>query len=149
MSWATTRTLIGTTLAAACPTANVHNRIRTDIDRTDAETDLAGTDGKIRSIEYVCRPGQVHGGASGYQRTTMRVQVVMTYGLDDANDADGTLANDARLAMEALADPAAFPQLAPEGILTTEPGAVPLKARTGHAVLRLVFGFELLDVEAT
>ncbi len=151
MSWATTRALVGTRLAAVCSSASVHNRIRTDLERENAEQDLVkeGGDGKIRCLEYTCTPGQVHGGASGYQRTTMKVQVVMTWFHDDGDDSYGELVDNARLAMEDLALPSVFPQLAPEGILTTDPGTIPLRLRTGHSALRLVFGFELIDVEAT
>lgn len=151
MSWASTRTKVGTVLAAAVANAAVHNRLRTDLDREDAEAALvkAGGDGKIRCFEYSCTPGELHYGASGYQTTTMRVEVVATWYHSDAGDSYGELVDAVRAAMEALGDPANFPQLGPEGILTTSPGTVPLKLRTGHSALRLVFGFGLLDVESS
>lgn len=149
MSWATTRALIKSTIEGAASTATVHNRIRTDIDRDDAVTALAGTDGKIRCVEFTCVPGEVLGGAYGYQRTSMRVRVVVTWHHDDANDSYGTMADGVRLIMEALASPLVFPQLSPEGILTLDAGDTPLKLRTGPSAYRLVFGFELIDVEAS
>lgn len=150
MSWSTTRARHATLYAATLPTATVHNRVRTDIDREDAENALKGTDGKIRCVEFTCAPGVRLPGASGYLNTTMRVQTVMTYWHGDSGDSYGALIDDARKLQEAIADPVGgFPQLTETGILTTDAGTVPLKLRTGHSALRLVFVHELYDVEAT
>lgn len=151
MSFASTRTKVGTVLAAATPNWRVHNRIRTDVDRADAESDLISSDlGYIACWEYDCTPSEIHGGATGYQRTAMRVRVRGTFKHDDANDSKNAFVDAMVLAMQALANPeVGFPQLDPKGILTTEEPRVPLKVRTDHSAYRCEFVFDLLDVETT
>lgn len=153
MTLATTRTRVGTVLGAVTGitggAGKVHNRIRDDLDTSDAETDLIGSAG-INCWEYEVVPRSEHQGASGYNRQVADVRIRATYKADDANASFNAFCDLIDLVTAALIDPTSgFPQMTEAGVQVLERPSVPRKLRTGHSAYRAELGFSLWDLTTT
>lgn len=153
MSLSTTRTRLTTVIGAITGitggAGKVHNRIRDDLDRADAESDLMGSAG-INCWECEVVPEAFHGGASAQYRTGAKVRIRAHYKADDANASFNAFCDLIEAVALALMDPTSgFPQIAEGGVRVSERPSVPVKLRTAHSAFRAVLEADLWDVVNT
>lgn len=150
MTLATTRTKIQTVIDAVTGVDNVYVASLTKTRRADAEAARGVADATdLQSWEIVASPEVLHGGADGYRHTELDVEVVAHWVHTEASDSLGTFLAKLEAVMDALADPANFPQLDVEGVRMRERPDMPVKLPTGQSAYRARLAFRLLDVEST
>lgn len=154
MSLTTTRTRVGTVLSSVSGISGgageVHDRIRDDLDRADAEGHLIGSGNVLNCWEYEVVPQVFHGGASAQYRTTAQVRIRAHYKADDANGSFNAFCDLIEAVALALMNPSSgFPQIAEGGVRVSERPSVPVKVRTGHSAYRAGLEFDLWDVVNT
>lgn len=125
----------------------VHNRMRDDIGRADAEADLMGSAG-INCWECELVEEWEHQGASGMNRAVGRARIIAHYKRDDEQDTYNAFTALLGLVAAAVMDPSTgFAQMREEGVRIEGPTVV--KLRTQHAAWRAVLTFGLLDLVTT
>lgn len=151
MSLSTTRDRVGTVLESVTGVGSnvgrIHNRIRNDLDRPDAEAHLIGATNILNCWEYQVVPAAAHGGASGMNRATAHVTIRAHYKADDANGSFNAFCDLIEAVCLALLNPTSgFPQIDEGGVQVTERPSVPVKVRTDHSAYRAQIEFDLWDV---
>lgn len=144
MSLSTTRAKIVTILVAAgCPSAVVHTRVRNDIDRADAEAAYISS-GAVQSWEIIDRPEGVIEGCDGYYTTELDVELLAHWKADDANDSRGAfLAQIAAVQAGLLHRTTGFIQIKEPGVVVAEFTETPIRLRTGQSAYRARLRFRL------
>lgn len=149
MSLATTTAKIITVLTTGASCANVHSRVRNDLDRADAEAAMISA-GAIQSWEVSAKPETVLEGCDGYYTTELEVEILAHWKADDANDSRAAfLAKLADVQAALMHRTSGFPQIKEPGVQVVEFTDTPIRLRTGQSAYRARLRFRLWNVSNT
>lgn len=148
MTLATTQAKILTVLSGAT-CANVHSRVRNDIDRADAEAALI-SGGAVQSWEVSSRPETVLEGCDGYYSTELDVEILAHWKAADAGDSRGAFMTQIAAVQAAILHRTnGFPQVKEPGVALVEFTETPIRLRTGQSAYRARLRFRLWNVSNT